>query len=219
MSIEIIRGSAKFRYGMSNPKQFQGWLEEHPEIIGFSMVGRSNVGKSSLINALFGNKLARTSNTPGRTREINIFEFQIGEAGNPIDHKFWLFDLPGYGYAKVNREMSKKWEELMQIFFQDISEKVNMINIQDARHPNQKADIEFHQFLKNFECETTLVFNKLDKLKKQKERSALNKLKPTIYKDYKWVKDIHFVSAEKGAGLKSLHDSMVGHLLLKSENE
>ena len=107
----------------------------------------------------------------------------------------------------------------MNIFFSSISEQVSMINIQDARHPNQKADIEFHKFLKSFDCDTTLVFNKLDKLKKQKERAALNKMKPDIYKNYKWVKDIHFISAEKGEGLDSLHASMIGHLLLKSENE
>ncbi len=214
-----MRGSAQFRYGMSDPEQFENWLKENPDIVGFSFVGRSNVGKSSLINSLFGNKLARTSNTPGRTREINIFEFQIGESGQAIEQKFWLFDLPGYGYARVTKEMSLKWQELIGVFLENVSPLVNMINIQDARHPNQKVDIKFHSYLKNFDFTTSLIFNKMDKLKKQKERSALNKLKPALFKEYKWVKDIHFVSAEKGEGIKSLHDAMVGHLLLNSHRD
>lgn len=213
MSVEIIRGSANFRFGMSNPEQLQSWLEENQQVTGFGFVGRSNVGKSSLINALFGKKVARTSNTPGRTREINIFEFEIGDGGDIVDQKFWLFDLPGYGYAQVNKEMSRKWEVLMGLFFTNLPENVNLINIQDARHPNQKADKEFHQYLKNFDTSTTLVFNKMDKLKKQKDKAALNKLKPQLFKEYKWVKDIHFVSAESGEGLQGLHDSMIAHLL------
>ena len=213
MSVEIIRGSANFRFGMSNPEQLQSWLEENQGLTGFGFVGRSNVGKSSLINALYGKKVARTSNTPGRTREINIFEFEIGDGADRVDEKFWLFDLPGYGYAQVNKEMSRKWEVLMGLFFTNLPENVNLINIQDARHPNQKADKEFHQYLKNFDTSTTLVFNKMDKLKKQKDKAALNKLKPQLFKEYKWVKDIHFVSAESGEGLQSLHDSMIAHLL------
>ena len=211
--MEILRGSATFRYGMSNPEQLVGWLEENQDIAGVSFVGRSNVGKSSMINSLFGKGVARTSNTPGRTREINIFSFKLTDGKEEHPKDFWLFDLPGYGHAQVSKEMSRQWDVLMNDFFTHCSPALQMINIQDSRHPNQDADQRFKQYLKPFDFSTTLVFNKMDKLKKQKERAALNKIKPELFKAYKWVKDIHFVSAEKGDGLKALHDSIVTHLL------
>lgn len=198
---------------MSDPDQLVNWLEENQDIIGVSFVGRSNVGKSSMINALFGNGIARTSNTPGRTREVNIFSFSLINGKETYPTKFWLFDLPGYGHAKVSKEMSRQWDILMNDFFNHCPLTVQMINIQDSRHPNQASDQHFQQYLKPFDFKTTLVFNKLDKLKKQKERAALNKIKPDLFKTYKWVKDIHFVSAEKKDGLQPLHDSIVNHLL------
>lgn len=211
--MEILRGSASFKYGMSNPDQLITWLQDNETASGVSFVGRSNVGKSSMINALFGKSVARTSNTPGRTREINIFSFKLtdGKFEHPSD--FWLFDLPGYGHAQVSKDMSRKWDILMNEFFTYCPGSIQMVNIQDARHPNQEADQRFQQYLKPFDFTTTLVFNKMDKLKKQKERAALNKMKPELFAAYKWVKDIHFTSADKGDGLKGLHDSIVTHVL------
>jgi GTP-binding protein len=224
MSAIIKRGSAFFRYGISNAEQLSSWLQESPEIIGIAVVGRSNVGKSSLINSLFGSKTARTSKTPGRTREINIFTFDLEFEKNKegVQQRvevppLFLFDLPGYGHAEVSKEMAKNWEDLMAQFFTHLSRRIIMINIQDARHPNTDVDQEFQNFLKNYEFETKLIFNKIDKLKTQKERAALEKIKPLIYKEYKWVKDIHFVSAENGKGLKSLENSLVDSLLLRAE--
>lgn len=104
--------------GISDIAQFETWLSEHRDIIGVSFVGRSNVGKSSMINALFGSKTARVSKTPGRTREINIFEFELNLNGKKSTlQPFYLIDLPGYGHAEVSKEMSKNWNELMGIFF------------------------------------------------------------------------------------------------------
>ena len=81
------------------------------------------------------------------------------------------FDLPGYGHAQVSKEMSQ-WDILMNEFFTHCPGSVQMVNIQDARHPNQEADQRFQQYLKPFDFTTTLVFNKMDKLKKQKERAV-----------------------------------------------
>lgn len=214
MSLVIKKGSAKFRYGMSNPEQLAGWLEENPDARGVSFVGRSNVGKSSTINSLFGKQTARVSKTPGRTREINIFEFEL--QGDDTGTKYFLFDLPGYGFAEVSKEMSKNWQVLMNTFFTNISRNVLMLNLQDARHPHQQSDVEFQEYLRNFNFETFLVFNKLDKLKKQKERAALDKLKPQIFNEYKWVKQIHFVSAEKRTKLEQLEQAIVSYLLGQS---
>lgn len=211
MGLEIIKGSAQFEYGWSNPEDLSNWLFDNPELIGVSFVGRSNVGKSSIINSMFGRQTARVSKTPGRTREINVFSFQLSLNGKPAEHlpRLYLFDLPGYGHAQVSKEMSKNWETLLGIFFEQTSSNVVMVNLQDARHPDQAADKGFHQFLKKYNFSTFLVFNKIDKLKKQKERAALDKLKPQLFKAYKWVKQIHFASAESKAGLPAIHDALI----------
>lgn len=214
MALEILKGSAKFLFGFSELSQLENWLKEHPDAIGVSFVGRSNVGKSSLINTLFGKKTARVSNTPGRTREINIFSFDLcDELGMRRDlPPLYLFDLPGYGFAEVSKEMQKKWDQLMATFFSLTSHRTLMVNLQDARHPNQKNDQEFHQFLKNYRFDTYLIFNKIDKLKTQKERAALNKLKPELFKEYKWVKQIYFASAESKQGIQEVHNALINYI-------
>jgi GTP-binding protein len=211
--IEIKRGSAKFLMGISNPSQLAEFCQQNPLIIGLAFVGRSNVGKSSCINALFGNNTARVSNTPGRTREVNIFSFELTNLETQT--QFFLFDLPGYGHASVSKAMTKNWNDLMSIFFEYLSIRIALINLQDARHPNTEADKMFHKFLKYFDNDTILVLNKLDKLKKQKERAELKKLMPSIYKQYKWVSQINQVSAETGLGIKELEQNLVSFLLKK----
>ena len=88
-----------------------------PDTPEYAFIGRSNVGKSSLINSFFGSKTAKTSKTPGRTRQINVFEISLAgmEEGKP--NTFYLFDLPGYGHAAVSKAMSANWEKLMANFF------------------------------------------------------------------------------------------------------
>ncbi|OUR98709.1 ribosome biogenesis GTP-binding protein YsxC [Halobacteriovorax marinus] len=215
MAYEIARDTSTFKYGMSNPAQLEEWLKDHPNAIGLGFLGRSNVGKSSTINALFGNKIAKISKTPGRTREINIFTFRLKDDGKICEDlpEFYFYDLPGYGHAVVSKEMSKNWEVLIDLFFRGISLHTLMINIQDARHPNQKADQDFHQYLRAYNYETFLLFNKIDKLKKQKERAALNNLKPILSKEFKWVKQIYFTSAEKKDGIDQVEGAIISYLL------
>lgn len=218
MSYKIKPHSASFKMGISNPAQFEEWLISHPDIIGISMVGRSNVGKSSIINSLFGSKTARVSKTPGRTREINIFEFELSLNGKKSElQPFYLIDLPGYGFAEVSKDMSKNWDELMGAFFAHLSGSMMLINLQDARHPNQDADKQFHKFLKNFTRNAILVFNKIDKLKTQKERAVLEKLKPSLSKEYKWIRQMYFASAESKKGLIEVEDAIIAHLLEELE--
>ena len=204
--------------GISNPAQFEEWLTANPDIIGVSFVGRSNVGKSSIINALFGSKTARVSKTPGRTREINIFEFELSLNGKKCDlPKFFLIDLPGYGHAEVSKEMSKNWDMLMGSFFSHLSSGMMLVNLQDARHPNQESDKGFHRFLKNYTRNAILVFNKMDKLKTQKERAELDKLKPSLSKEYKWIRQMYFASAETKKGLPQVEEAITAHLLEELE--
>jgi len=105
--------------------------------------------------------------------------------------------------------MAQNWQTLLDTFFQLCSEKILLLNIQDARHPLQESDILFHEYIKGFKLETYLVFNKMDKLKTQSERSKLRNRMPDIYKKFKWVKQIHFTSAEKGDGLDGLELSII----------
>lgn len=218
MSYHIKPQSADFKMGISSVLQFEEWLRENPEVIGVSFVGRSNVGKSSMINALFGNKTARVSKTPGRTREINIFEFHLSFDNKKVDlPPFVLIDLPGYGFAEVSKEMSKNWDQLMGAFFSHVSPSMLLVNLQDARHPNQDSDKGFHQFLKNYNRKTILVFNKIDKLKTQKERAVLEKLKPVLSKEYKWIRQMYFASAENKKGIPQVEEAIINHLLEEIE--
>lgn len=208
----IQKGKTQFLMGIDKTEQLVAWLNEHPMSTGVAFVGRSNVGKSSIINRIFGAGVARVSNTPGRTRQVNIFSFEWKQ-GQEEPRIFYLFDLPGYGHAEVSKEMAKNWQILLDLFFQGLGGRALLLNIQDARHPLQETDKQFHNYLRGFRMETYLVFNKMDKLKTQKERAGLQKLMPDIYQQFKWVKQIHFTSAEKNDGIQALSDGMMNYIL------
>lgn len=209
----IQRGKTEFLMGIDKVDQLTEWLSHYPNVRGVAFTGRSNVGKSSLINAIFGNAVARVSKTPGRTRQVNVFSFQWKDKNDPGPKTYALFDVPGYGHAEVSKEMAANWQQLLDTFFHGVSGRVLLFNIQDARHPLQESDEIFHEYLKGFDLETYLVFNKIDKLKTQKEKAALKKHMPDIYQRFKWVKQIYFASAEKSDGVPALIDGMMAFLL------
>jgi len=215
--VNIQKGKTEFLMGIDKVEQLQTWLNEHPFISGIAFIGRSNVGKSSLINSLFGKNTARVSKTPGRTRQVNIFSFAVEDKEAKTTENFYLFDVPGYGHAEVSKEMGKNWQHLLDTFFHLCSQKVLLLNIQDARHPLQDPDLVFYDYIKAFDLESYLLFNKLDKLKTQSERARLKNLKPEIQKKYKWVKQIHYVSAEKGDGLNSVELAIIDFVKRNSD--
>ena len=210
--MNIQKGKSEFLMGIDQIDQLIEWLNGHPFINGVAFIGRSNVGKSSLINSLFGKSTARVSKTPGRTRQVNIFRFVVEDRENKTFDNFYLFDVPGYGHAEVSKEMANNWQNLLDTFFQLCSQKILLLNIQDARHPLQEPDLVFHQYIKSFDLETYLLFNKVDKLKTQSERSLLRNRMPDIYQKFKWVKQIHFTSAEKGDGLPAVEQSIIEYV-------
>lgn len=219
MSYTIAKSTTNFRFGFQSETQLMTFLLENKKIAGLAFIGRSNVGKSSLINTLFGKKTARTSKTPGRTREINVFSFRLEKNGK-IDEElpeFYLFDLPGYGFAQVGDKMSENWNELMSTFFKHGSRGIALCNLQDARHPLQKADFEYRDFILPFDFESILILNKIDKLKTQKDRAALKKTMPQILREFKHASSIFSVSAESRAGIDELELAVTTFLLKKAQ--
>ncbi len=140
-----------------------------PEI---AMVGRSNVGKSSLINMLLNRKnLARTSSTPGKTQLINFFD---------IDGKFTLVDLPGYGYARVSKEQKKTWGKIIETYLKNRKNLLEVILLVDLRHKPTAEDIEMYNWIKSYGFNGIVVATKHDKISKSKCKKHIDIIKKTL---------------------------------------
>ena len=126
--------------------------------------------------------------------------------------KRYLYDLPGYGHAKVSKALQQQWDQLIDLYFRSLNQKTLIINIEDARHPQQQTDKNLHRYLRQFHLCIFLVFNKLDKLKTQKDQALLEKNKKEILDNYKWVQEIFYVSAQSKQGLNNLESSLVQFL-------
>lgn len=133
---------------------FSGFVSQGmPQI---ALVGRSNVGKSSLINRLCQrNKLAKTSGTPGKTRLINLFL---------INNDFHLVDLPGYGFAKVDKAEQARWGGMMQGYFQQAQDLKHVFCLVDIRHDPSKEDVEMNQYLRQMDIPFSVIATKADKI-------------------------------------------------------
>lgn len=174
------------------PNQFQKGL---PEIL---FCGRSNVGKSSMINCLLGRKsLARTSEKPGKTATINYYE---------IDKKLYLVDLPGYGYARVSQAEKDKWARFMQAYFNFESDKKLAVALVDLRHEPSDADLEMAAFLEEVGIPYWVVATKADKLSKTAVAENLKMLEE-IYADYHPQKILAF-SSKTRLGREELVEKM-----------
>jgi len=212
----IEKGKAEFLRGLKKRQDVKDFFASHTPIVGVAFVGRSNVGKSSLINTLFGPKTARVSKTPGRTREINVFRFELttqGEEQNIKSPPFYLFDLPGYGHAEVSKDEANEWGRSIETFFEYANFGVYILNLQDARHPDQKADEKFYEYFQDFDLQLGLVLNKIDQLKTQKSRAELKKAIPALSKKYKLARTFFQASAQTKQGIESLEAAITDFLL------
>ena len=135
----------------------------------FPLLGRSNVGKSSFINTLANNKkLAKTSNTPGKTRLINFFNF---------DDKFTIADLPGYGYAKVSKEAQSKWQEYLEEYLLNRKQIKSLIQFIDARHEIQKNDYQMREWVSAYNLPIFTIVTKTDYISRGNIQKVLNNVK------------------------------------------
>lgn len=179
--------SAKFSKSSSNYKGCPA--PDKPE---FAFIGRSNVGKSSLINMLCNQKdLAKTSSKPGKTQLINHFI---------IDEKWYLVDLPGYGYAKTSKSNLEKFEELISSYITKRKNLVCLFILVDSRLELQKIDAEFMEWCAEKEIPFCLIFTKADKLGKNQLASNLNKYKKQLLTSWDELPEIFITSAEKKSG-------------------
>lgn len=156
-----MRVNAEFVISVAHLDQLPN--ERLPEI---AMVGRSNVGKSSLINTLLGTPgLARTSNTPGRTQTLNYYRITPVEKKTP---PFFLVDMPGYGFAAVNQGMRADWSDLIEQYVDTRPTLCGIVQLIDLRHPPQPLDHSMTQWLREHEHDYLIVGTKSDKVAKTK---------------------------------------------------
>lgn len=131
----------------------------------FPLLGRSNVGKSSFINGLANHKkLAKTSNTPGKTRLINFFDFS---------NKFMLADLPGYGYAKVSKEAQNRWQKYLEEYLLERKQITSLIQLIDGRHDIQKNDFQMREWVMAYDLPIFTIITKMDYVPKSKTLNVL----------------------------------------------
>ena len=159
-----------------------------------AFAGRSNVGKSSVINRLLGRKnFAKVGAAPGKTTHINYFR---------IDERLYLVDLPGYGYAKVSKGERDRWGKLMEAYFADQSQMTLGVMVVDARHKPTADDCTMAQWYRDAGCPVAVAANKLDKLKKSEIEENLQRIRTTLELGGETLL-IPF-SAEKGTGKEEL---------------
>ena len=179
----------KAEFVISNTDVNKAPQEPLPE---YAFIGRSNVGKSSLINMLTNQKkLAKTSGTPGKTQLINHFI---------IDDSWFLVDLPGYGYARTSKSTRKKFQKLITDYFLKRQNLVNAFVLVDARHAPQKIDMEFMRWLGEHGIPFSIVFTKADKLSSAELGKNLRKYKMTFLKEWTYMPKTFTTSATSKLG-------------------
>jgi len=164
----------------------------------YAFIGRSNVGKSSLINMLTNKKnLAKTSSKPGKTLLINHFL---------INQTWHLVDLPGYGYASIGKDMRQKLKEIIEGYLLYRPQLTNVFLLIDSRHAPQKIDMDFMQWMGENEIPFAIVFTKIDKLSQTKSKDNIEKYKDSLAEVWETFPKIFVTSSEKQQGREELLD-------------
>ncbi len=188
----MIIKKAKFQTSLAEFKDFPG--QGLPEI---AFTGKSNVGKSSLINALTHNsKLARTSSEPGKTRLVNFFL---------LNDSFYLVDLPGYGFARASKQEKEKWSGMIEGYLQKSENLRHVVQLVDIRHAPTEEDQMMTNYLRHYEIPFTVVATKADKLSKAQRSRSIPAICRTLVVQ-PW--EIIACSSEDGTGLEALTNVM-----------
>ena len=170
-----------------------------PEV---AFVGRSNVGKSSLMNRLLQRKgLAKTSSTPGRTRSVNYFL---------INRRFWFVDLPGYGYAKAAKDDRREWAALVESYLRDALPRLKLVQLVDGYVGATPLDVQAYEYLAGLGAAPVVAATKIDRVPRNKRAKALSAIRGNLG----LAGDIPLlpVSAQSGEGMKELWGAIVPHL-------
>ncbi len=190
------------KYLISSPNFVNCPVPDKPE---YAFIGRSNVGKSSVINLLCNVKnLAKTSSAPGKTQMINHFSIQSGGKSKVTD--WYLVDLPGYGYAKTAIKNRRTWGQMIENYIRKRENLVNLFVLIDSRHQPQKIDLEFLDSLAKWEIPFSIIFTKSDKEKpavvERNVKTFLDKMRESFY----FLPASFVTSAEKRIGRDELLD-------------
>ncbi len=190
---EIKFAQAEFTISYGKASQLSA-----PSAPEFVFSGRSNVGKSSLINKLCNRKkLARVSGTPGKTATINFYS--VGDV--------FFVDLPGYGYAKTSIAERRRWDELINGYFSQSRDITRLIQLLDCRHAPSKDDMAMLEYLQHYDIPFVAALTKADKLKPSQRAACLEEFTKTLA-PYKGCKGILLTSAEKGTGIEELQEAL-----------
>ena len=196
MSAKTIFINARLEASCFKPGQL---LLEDISLPEIAVAGRSNVGKSSLINALLNTKIAKTGQTPGKTRSINFYNVEIKDTNK----NFRLVDLPGYGYAARSRDERNEWKKLISAYMKEREQLKLILHLVDFRHGLLKNDKELQEWIRACEKNILVVFTKADKIPKGKWLST----KQNYVKDGLFSYDIPIItSSEKKESVDVLRD-------------
>lgn len=192
-------------YIISSPEYEKCPFPDKPE---FAFIGRSNVGKSSLINMLCNNdKLAKTSASPGKTQLINHFEI-LASSDKGLQFKWFLVDLPGYGFATVSQSSRRRWEQMIENYLRK-RENLSMVFVLiDSRHSPQKIDLAFLENLKGWKIPFCLVFTKSDKENQRTVSKNIREFLEAMKKTWQFLPQQFVTSAVKKTG----RDKILQHI-------
>ena len=196
-------------YMISSPDYTQCPPPDQPE---YAFIGRSNVGKSSLINMITNSaKLAKTSSSPGKTQLINHFAIQsfkgaTAPAGHAKPDQWMVVDLPGYGFAKVSQTSRRRWEQMIETYLRKRENLVNVFILIDSRHSPQKIDLEFLEQLKKWDVPFTILFTKSDKENQRTVAINLKSFFEAMRKTWQFLPQYFITSAIKKSGREKVLD-------------
>ncbi len=189
-------------YLVSSPSFDKCPKADRPE---YAFIGRSNVGKSSLINMLAGNqKLAKTSASPGKTQLINHFDVTSAAAEKAPSEKWYLVDLPGYGFAKVSQSSRRNWEQMIENYLRKRENLTMVFVLIDSRHKPQKIDLEFISQLDKWQVPFSLVFTKSDKEKPGVVKANVQAFFDALLETWQFLPRHFVTSSEKKQGKDDL---------------